>query len=919
VNTCPSCKAEVAADVLSCPSCNTPIDISFAPTAMQIEPPDVSSRKSSDSGSRRNSQLSSAISPGAHSIDGARFIPGSVIADRYRIRGLLGKGGMGEVYSADDLKLLQPVALKFLPDFLERDGAALARFHREARIARQISHPNVCRVFDIGEVDGQHFISMEYVDGEDLNSLLRRIGRLPSDKAIEIARQICAGLAVAHENGVLHRDLKPANVMLDGRGRARITDFGLAGIAEDIGREEVRAGTPAYMAPEQISGKEVTARSDIYSLGLVLYELFTGKRAFRGKTLDELIDQQTSQAPEPITSIVKDIDPLIEKVVSRCIEKDPERRPSSALQVAASLPGGDPLAAALAAGETPSPEMVAGAHVEGALRPAVALGLLTAIVAGIALTLVVTGRTRLHGMAPLEKSPEVLADRATTIAQRLGYTHQPRGSAFGFYVDRGYLHYLSENDSSASRWSNLEAGRPTVVGFWYRQSEQRLVPSDYWSVSANDPPFTEPGMVRLFLDTRGRLASFQAVPARSESVGQPRLETNWALVFNEAGLNIADFKPVEPQFTPPVYADTRLAWDGVFPEQPTIPLHIEADSCRGKPVHFNTMGPWDVAALSNPNAAPRFSAFQALLFGLVALSTIGSLVLAKRNLRLGKGDRRGAFRLSLYVLVINFLSWLLAANEIPRSLETDGFVPIAWAKPAGWALFCAVDVWLVYVALEPYLRQRWPHRIVAWNRLLAGRFRDPLVGRDILVGAAFSVLLVLITYFRLLITTFTGRPMEGLWEARFDDLLGFKRLLAGFLQGQLMAISLGLGVMFLVLLFYMAFKKEWIASLTMGAIITAVNALGNGPHMIPSLISGVLTAILLLFVLKRFGLLSYVVLEFFNQILPFYPFSANFNAWYSAGTEAALVMILGLVLYAFYISLGGQPILRRDAVGSVAG
>ena len=161
-------------------------------------------------------------------------------------------------------------------------------------MARRVSHPNVCRVYDVGEVDGLTFLSMEYVDGEDLASLLRRIGRLVGDKALEIARQLCAGLAAAHREGVLHRDLKPANIMLDGRGRVVITDFGLASLAERVEGIEARNGTPAYMAPEQLAGQEVTARSDIYSLGLVLYEIFTGKRAFAAETLAEL-----DQAAQP--------------------------------------------------------------------------------------------------------------------------------------------------------------------------------------------------------------------------------------------------------------------------------------------------------------------------------------------------------------------------------------------------------------------------------------------------------------------------------------------------------------------------------------------------------------------------------------------------------------------------------------------
>ncbi len=311
------------------------------------------------------------------SIDDARFVPGTILADRYRIVGLLGKGGMGEVYRADDLKLSQPVALKFLPAHLKRDGAALARFHREVRVARQVSHRNVCRVYDIGEAEGHLFLSMEYIKGEELSSLLRRIGRLPADKATQIARQLCAGLAAAHDNDVLHRDLKPANVMIDENGNVRVTDFGLAGLSKEFGSDEAIAGTPAYMSPEQLAGKELSVTSDVYSLGLVLYEVFTGKKAFEAKSLNELMKLRHSDvAPTNPTDIVKDLDPVIERLIDRCLQKDPAERPASALQVAAALPGGDPIAAALAAGETPSPEMVAAAPTEGILKPSVAALLL---------------------------------------------------------------------------------------------------------------------------------------------------------------------------------------------------------------------------------------------------------------------------------------------------------------------------------------------------------------------------------------------------------------------------------------------------------------------------------------------------------------------------------------------------------------
>jgi serine/threonine protein kinase len=293
------------------------------------------------------------------SIDHGRFAPGAVLAGRYCIIGLVGRGGMGEVYRADDLRLGQQVALKLLPAGLSDDPVRLAQFHNEVRTARQVSHPNVCRMYDIGEIEGALFLTMEYVDGEDLTSLLRRIGRLPEDKALDIARQIAAGLAAAHERGVVHRDLKPANIMLDGAGKVRLMDFGLAAVGAVT---DVRPGTPAYMAPEQLAGREVTARSDIYALGLVLYELFTGRRAFDAKTLNDLVEQHEAGVVVAPRAIIAGLDPAIARAILRCLEQDPARRPALALAVSAALPGGDPLAAALAANAAPFRR---SAHLDG--------------------------------------------------------------------------------------------------------------------------------------------------------------------------------------------------------------------------------------------------------------------------------------------------------------------------------------------------------------------------------------------------------------------------------------------------------------------------------------------------------------------------------------------------------------------------
>src|SRR5471030_2390400 len=352
-----------------------------------------------------------------------RFAPGTLLAGRFRIVAPLGRGGMGEVYRADDLKLGQTVALKFLPDDLMHDPARLAQFHNEVRVARTISHRNVCRTYDIGDADGRPFLTMEYVDGEDLASLLRRIGRFPQEKAVEVARQICAGVAAAHERGVLHRDLKPANVMIDGEGHVRLTDFGLAAIAGNI--DNIRSGTPAYMAPEQLAGREVTQRSDIYALGLVLFELFTGKRAYEAGTLNELLQLHESGSVASPSSVVRDLDPTIERAIQRCLEREPSKRPPSALAVSAALPGVDQLAAAIAAGETPSPEMVAAAGEQSALKPAIGIGLVLFTLVMLALLVVQSQRFSVIHRIPFPRSSDSLNDRAQELIERFGYRDAP--------------------------------------------------------------------------------------------------------------------------------------------------------------------------------------------------------------------------------------------------------------------------------------------------------------------------------------------------------------------------------------------------------------------------------------------------------------------------------------------------------------
>jgi serine/threonine-protein kinase len=588
------------------------------------------------------------------SIDHGRFGPGMVLDNRYRVLGLLGRGGMGEVYRADDLRLGQQVALKFLPGDLSRDPIRLAQFHNEVRTARHVSHPNVCRVYDVGEFDGQLFITMEYVDGEDLSILLRRIGRLPEDKGLEIARQICAGLAAAHERGVLHRDLKPANIMLDGAGKVRIMDFSLAAVGEV---KDIRAGTPAYMAPEQLGGREVTVRSDIYSLGLVLYEIFTGRRAFEVKTLSELIEQHQSGTITAPTAIVKTLDPAIEAAIVRCLDREPSRRPASAIRVSASLPGGDPLAAALAAGETPSPEMVAAAGGDSAMVSPVAGAIWLAVaVAAVLATSALGGRLSLVGRAAPAKPAAVLADRAEELRQSLGFTEAVADHAAGFAYDDAYLRWAAEQSTGASRWASLPAGRPAALRFWYRTSPRPLLPFvKSNAVNPGDPPLQLHGMTTMSLDTKGRLLRFESAPAQVETAAAtPAPHVDWTKLFAAAGLEMAAFAETTPSRTPSTYADERKAWTGTLPET-TIPIRIEAAGYRGLPVLYDIVTPWAPAA-REPGKSTRQGGnnpiFIYLLLG-------GAAFAAWRNVRRGRADMPGAFRLAAF-------TFFLAGRDLDR-------------------------------------------------------------------------------------------------------------------------------------------------------------------------------------------------------------------------------------------------------------
>jgi predicted Ser/Thr protein kinase len=913
---CPACTQEVVDEAAAaCPSCGASLEESYEPTRKLSDAPTperVSSFHVTDPqraatpsrGSLHTSRPPTSVTS-LESIEHARFIAGTMLGDRYRIVGLLGRGGMGEVYKAEDLRLGAMVALKFLPEQLSADGAALARFHREVRIARQIAHRHVCRVYDIGEAEGLHFLSMEYVRGEELSSVIKRFGRLPQDKALDVARQLCAGLAAAHDAGILHRDLKPGNVMIDERGDVRIMDFGLAGLAEEFREEHAVEGTPEYMSPEQFRGRELTQRSDIYSLGLILYELFTGRKAFKADSLTALVRLRRSETlPETPSAIVRDLDPLVERVIQRCIAIDPKDRPASALQVAAALPGGDPLAAALAAGETPSPEMVAAAPKGGALRPAQAVALLCISLALVAALLVWSGRELAHNRVPLERSAQGLQERARELSARFGYAAVADYS-YAFYYDEEYRDYIAERDRSAGRWDRLATGRPALIGFWYRQSPRPLVPYNLRIVTRNDPPRTISGMTGVWLDTKGRLLAFYGVPEQvlGEREAAPA-PFDWPAVLREAGLDAANLQRGEPRWLPPQPFDEQAAWEGFYPEQPDIPVRVEAASLAGQLVHFQVVNPWDVPSRQQEfHASAAERAAQALAIVIFIFILVGAALLARRNLRLGRGDRRGAFRLAAFIFLVVGGAWPVAARHVADL--TGEFT--MFVEALALSLFIAAIFWLVYVALEPFLRRRWPTRVISWNRLLAGDYRDPLVGRDILLGAVFGFGLALFSLAQNSLPGWLGLPPRPPLMTPLAALSGISQTAAVFSAQIQNALVYPAGFVFLFLLFTILLRREWAAAAVLLTLLALLTSLTSQYPLIDALL-GALSGAMTLLILSRFGLLATVFTQFFTLAFFFFPLTSALSAWYSTPTIFSLVVTLALLAYGCYTSLAGQPL-----------
>ena len=796
------------------------------------------------------------------------FQPGHIFAGRYRIVSLLGRGAMGEVYRADDLRLEQAVALKLLATPAGYGDHATERFVREVRLARAVAHPNVCRVYDIGDADGRHYLSMEYVDGETLASLLRRIGRLPREKALDIARQLCAGIAAAHDQRVLHRDLKPANIMVDGRGQIRIMDFGIAVPSDETSTRE-SAGTPGYMAPEQLTGARLSERTDVYAIGLVLYELFAGHPFHSGGSL--LGDDRRPPFPE--------LDADVAAVVARCLESDPAKRPPSALAIAKALPQSREPSLTESGGVFGD----AITHVipTGALHPAAAWIMLAAALAG---TLAIASRASIATVTPsdLPKPPEVLAARSAEILGKAASGVVQRDREFWFLLD-----------------ASVSGGRPPIR-FAYRESPRDLIPRNLFHlVTEDDPPLDVAGMANVVLDPGGRLVRFSRI-ADSAARGRATGAIDWQAWFADAGLNEADFVAVDSKQTLPVPHDRALLWERRSAEPV---LQVAAATLDGAPVFFEVTD--SVSARATPrnmlaSGRPAFS--EAVLWAFIVAAFAAAAALARRNLRRGEGDRASARKMCIFVACCGVLFAMFRAHHVPSEIDELTFL----LGVSGWVLVWTAFCWLTYLAIEPPMRRLWPVTLISLTRLLDGRVRDPLVGRDVLVGLLAGIVFVAVLFLRF---QFFHRAPEILLAPALESVKSARHVAAALaLQtSDVWQFMLG-GMLFLVLL-YSIVGSRWIAALLWVVLVTPVSTgapLAGGDSLGWDLLFGVVLGLFGLMIMIRFGILAAVVMLIYERLFTRLPITLDLSAWYFESSLAVLSLVFALAVYGFIVALGDR-------------
>jgi hypothetical protein len=427
----------------------------------------------------------------------------------------------------------------------------------------------------------------------------------------------------------------------------------------------------------------------------------------------------------------------------------------------------------------------------------------------------------------------------------------------------------------------------------------------------DEPPISISGMYLIVLDTQGRLVKFEAVPPQVDASTETADAPKWSALFLAAGLDEKQFKATQPQWTPLALADVRAAWDGTWPGHLDLPLHVEAAAYRGKPMYFDLISSWTKPdRMQEEQKSTGGSIGTMVLIAMFFVVTLLGTLMARNNLRAGRGDRRGATKLALLVFLVAFVETFLVAHHIPTPAEFTNFL-----TAIAWGLIFATFSWLLYVALEPHIRSRWPSSLISWSRLLAGQVLDPDVGRDLLVGILTAVFLEVAVNTSFLVPGWMGKtvlPPDS--TANFEVLVGIRYTVGGILFSIAAFVAVSLVWFFIFFIFRLVLRKEWLAALAMILLFSLHQVFGV--HPVLNTILDMIYWSLVLILLIRFGILALMAALCTENILHEFPLTPHLSAWYAEPTILMIFVILAAAIFGFYASTRGKPLFGGISLDS---
>jgi len=615
----------------------------------------------------------------------------------------------------------------------------------------------------------------------------------------------------------------------------------------------------------------------------VLYEILGGERAFKAGSAEELLRLKRGAQPPALSSGI-DVDPRIKRAVMHCLEPDPRDRPASAAAVAAALFGGDALTATIAAGETPEPELVARAGATEGLPLRIAVTCLAGAIAALIAFALLAPRISILSRLSVESS-DALDRVARDTLSRLGIHDRARHQVarFGYDIEALRQHF----DAAA-------------LYFWYRASPYWMVPREPSGViTPEDPPGELPGMVTTRWDGTGRLLYLRAVPAGATTSTVTASEL-WTRLFAAAGLQPGQFKPAEPGWIEVPGYEARASWTGTYPDRNRTPVRVEAAAWHGQPIYFEVLPAWlKVGGVARATKIERVRSSQLAVY---AFLFVASAVLAWRNVHLGRGDRRGALRIALFIFVGECAEWACRASHVPDLTEfTLLFAALLWAG------FLAVYIWTIYIALEPYVRRRWPHAIISWTRILSGKLHDPVVGGHILIGTTFGAATVLLLAIGISLAGAYGFRLPSYWM-----LSGARGTFAYVLSNVMNAVIRGLLLLFLACFFKVVFQRAWLAAVAILPLALAFEVPAS--PLAPGAVSVLFIVITVasVYLLLRSGLLPLIVGIYTFLTLIALPLTTNLFFPATGASVFMLCSVAASALFGFRSTLAGRRLFKLD-------